>query len=213
MRNGILVGVLFFCPAFFFGQVKFSNLSSKQTGDKELYVAVENYIEILGVDYKAKTTSLRISHGELSKVGGNKYLVRVNSRAPDTIRFYQNGHLSLMEVFPVKYIPPAIARLANSSDTILSVSQIKANPFLWVFLPDCNYKHDFQIISFSAKTITVAGDTTFSLEEITGNYLPKELLLAIAGLGHDDKVLFESLTSTCPSCRNFRLPKLLIRIK
>ena len=212
MKSTLSIIVIIF-PTIIFGQLKFNNLSTKVFDNKELFVGVENYIEITGIDYKASKTVFNISHGELSKVSGNKYLIRVNSTKPDTLKFYQDNRLSLIEVFSVKTIPFPIARLAGNSDTLLSVSQIKINPFLSVILPSCNFRHYFQIISFDTKIINANGDTTSIFGRTNGNFLPKELLFAIEKLNPKDKLLFEAINATCPDCRNIRLPSLLISIK
>ncbi len=212
MRHILLINVFFFSSLIAHEQIKFNNVSSRYKDDSVLYTGVENYIEITGIGPKAGRTLLNVTHGEIASGEGNKYVVRVYAREPDTLKFYQNSRLRLQKVFTVKSIPHLVARLANSNDTILSTSQIKLNPFLTAVLPDCNYKHDFQIISFSATIIPANGDT-IPFSGINGNYLSRELLLTIEELNHNDKILFEDIRAISPDSRNLKLPKLLITIK
>jgi hypothetical protein len=159
MRRSILINVFILSSLIAYEQIKFNNISSLDKDDAVLYIGVENYIEISGINARAGKTAFNVTHSEISKVEGNRYFLRVFSQKPDTLKFYQNGHLSLKEVFSVNVIPYPVARLANSNDTILSVAQIKINPFLSVVIPGCNHKHDFQIMSFNATTISATGDS------------------------------------------------------
>jgi hypothetical protein len=212
MLQSIFIHAFIFSSFVAYGQVRFNNLSSTGKDENVLYIGVDNYIEVSGLHDNTSKPSFKSTHGEITKAEDKKYLIRVNSTEPDTLKVYQNDSLRLTEVFSVKVIPHPVAQLGTSNDTVLSVAQIKLNPFLSVVLPGCAYKDNLEIISFSATIIDAIGDTTFS-DEINGNRLSKTLLFAIAELHRNDKILFDDIIATCPDCRNPKLPNLLVTIK
>ena len=205
--------ILFFLSPPTFGQPIFINLSSKNTNNRKLYIGVENFIEVKGMNYAANKTKFSISHGDVSKVAGNKYLIMVRNEQPDTLTYYENDNLKLVEVYQVKSIPNLIARLANIEDTFVTINEIISNPFLAAVLPGCDYKHSFQIFSFNAKIINSRTDAVTTFNTSNGAFLTKALIQSISSLKSNDKILFESIRVISPDGVNLALSPLSVIIR
>ena len=212
MKN-LPLHILLFLSTTTFGQPIFINHSSKNNNNKELYIGVENFIEIQGMNYAANRIKFSISHGEVSKFEINKYLILVSNEEPDTLTYYENDNLKLVEIYQVKVIPNVIARLANIEDTFVTINEIISNPFLAPVLPGCDYKHSFQIFSFNAKIINSRTDAVTTFNTSNGAFLTKALIQSISSLKSNDKILFESIRVISPDGVNLALPPLSVLIR
>jgi hypothetical protein len=105
-----------------------------------------------------------------------------------------------------------ISRLAHSEDSIATVSQVLANPFLTADFPNCNYKHQFSVTSFRSSCITANKDTIDTFET-RGNILSDEQKSAIKALKPGDQIYFYNIRAICPDCGGRALPPFKIYIQ
>lgn len=193
----ILFYFLLFSPAFVLNQPKVTVLSSLKPEEKILYVYVDNHIKIEGINIAS--TRLSISNGDVYHLGKNEYLIHVSAIRPDTLSIYQGKKLVAAEIFQIRGVPYPVARLGNLKDTIAKVNQILVNPSLTVYLPDCHYKHQFYITSFSLSCITTGNDTTATFNT-NGNIFSDKQKSVIKTLKAGEEISFYNIKALCPHC-------------
>ncbi|MBN8667252.1 MAG: hypothetical protein J0M30_07065 [Chitinophagales bacterium] len=213
MKTQLILYILFSLQISLLAQPKFFNLSSQDPNDKELYIGVENYIGLQTSTYFVKNVRFSISHGTLTKVGPNKYLINVAAEKPDTLKLYEDDSLVHSETYQVKKVPYPIAQLANTKDTLLTVKQILANPIISVYLPDCKYKHQFQVLSFRTRFSKSNMNLLASFDLSIGSYLPDKQIKTVKSLKTNDKIQFYDIIYKCPKCGTQQLNSLTITIK
>lgn len=191
MRAGFL-NIFLILPSLVFAQAHFENLSSTNLNSKEIYLGADNYLKIVGFGNLPKKQSLAVSHGQSTLLDNSQYIIRVTDEKPDTLKFYANGKLSLSEIFTVKRIPEAIARLGKTLDTILTQGQVLANPFISVLVPECNYDYRALVVSFTASFITSGNETVAELSQ-TNNLLSEDQVKEIRKLKSRDKIFFSNI--------------------
>jgi len=197
-----LLSIFIFVPSLILSQPKVTVLSSINR-EKTLYFGVANHIKLEGVDMRSAIPKL--SHGDIYQNKHGTYEIHVNSDRPDTLNIYSGKKLIGREIFEIKRIPTPIARVGGLKDSIAKVNQILASPLLIVYLPDCNYKHEFIINSFQASFITAYADTITTLVSRI-NYFSEEQKSMIRTLKTGDQIYFFDIRVSCPDCRLFKLP-------
>lgn len=211
MRH-ILIIIFLVSTTLAFAQARFSNNSSLIPTSKELYLFVENYIKIEGINNSAKNQRISVSHGRAEKIEDRGYRIWVTSEKEDTVMFFINNKLVISEVFSVKKVPYPIARLSNSLDTVLTPAHIFLNPFVSVIIPGCNFRHNAKVMSFLASFIASNGDTNAELSQ-NDFLLSENQIKEIKKLKAGDKIHFSDIRYTTPDGRTMPLEPFTITIK
>jgi len=102
-------------------------------------------------------------------------------------------------------------KYAGIKDSVASVNQLLANPFLYVDLPGCYYKSNFYITSFTATFI--GGDLDSLKTYAVGNLLTNEQKELIKKLNTGNKIYFDQIYSLSPDSRRRKLKSFTITIK
>lgn len=194
-----------------YGQIEIINQSLTDSSLNLLYIGVENYIEIKS-QKKLKEVQLTIAGatGNLTKIGDEKFVVRVNSADSCTLNILQSGKLLKKKLYQIKTIPDPIATLNGIKDTTISKSKFLVNPILSIVFPNCYYRSNLQIISFQA-TFIESGDSTFTFAH--NNYLSEEQIKLAKQLSPGSKVYFDGIRARGPDSRTSALKPFWIKIK
>jgi len=193
--------VLAFLPFSASSQMNIQFNSSLEPSRPELFIGVDNKIEIKG---NTKSVTLTVSHGSVYAWGHNGFLVGVDHDEPDTLKFYEGRKLINQLIAPVNRVPQPVARLGGLKDTVGSIRQLMATPFLSVGYPGSNYKSCVSVTSFSV-TLISGGDTLSSFQ-IIGNLFSEPMKNEIKKLGSCDYLYFDDIRRSCPSCKSGKLP-------
>lgn len=154
--------MLFLVPATVLAQVNVVNRSLTDSTLPVFYTGVENNIRFSGKDYTYTETVVSI-HGAgstLHNTGKGEYLVRVSREGSCSIVLSKNGKVFFRKEFTTSVVPYPVARLGGTTDTVLKLRYIQANPFLTAVMPDCFYKHNMRVVSFEA---LLSGQVTLPL--------------------------------------------------
>jgi len=128
-------------------QIGIYNTSLTDTTLNILYI-YPNILTVYGIDnYKLKSTSdLQID--KLS-YGSDYYYINVYPRIKtDTIQVIVNDRVIYQRGFVTHKMPYPKIILGETEDTILSLNEITKSPQLNVILPDCFYKHSYNVVNF-----------------------------------------------------------------
>ena len=90
-------------------QLKFVNLSTVNPQQKEFYIGIENYIEVIGFNNTKADLKTSISFGQVTSLGNNKYSILVlGDEKSVTFTLKQENKTVFSETFQVKTIPPLL---------------------------------------------------------------------------------------------------------
>lgn len=209
-RSAFLLFILL--PLSSFSQVNFINRSLTDSSLKIVYSGVGNIIEIKNFTF-TKTTSIGISNAEIIPLDKNKIKITPKYGFKECVVSAENHAASeeFKQVFRIdSLVGDVVIRLAGVKDSIASIHQILANPFLISELPGSYFKTPLNITSFTATFIGASLDSlkTNAME----NLFTKEQIDLIERLRRGDKILFEETYFFWPDGRRRKYPPFTIKI-
>ncbi len=146
MKNILTFWMIIF-PFGLFAQVGMKNMSLKHPDSALLYIGVQNYIEISGLD-NYTNLELKSSSGTVYPSEDGKFYLMVRRQGADTVMLFQNRKLIFTKIYKIKFIADPKTQLGYVTEKTATVSQILQNTKLYVVLPGSDYKHPFHIQSF-----------------------------------------------------------------
>ena len=214
MRRTTFILFLSLSSFFAFSQVNISNYSLTDSSQNIFYVGVDNLIKISGnqYDYLKQSVSIKGGGAKLIPGGIGTFIVKVQTETDDCrIWINENGKVIFKKDFIVRTVRDIVVRYGGLKDSIATINQLLANPFLFIDIPESYYKHNFQVTSFTATFINQGLDSlkTYSV----GNLLTTEQKELIKKLKTGDKIFFDQLYALGPDSRKRKLKSFTITIK
>jgi gliding motility-associated GldM-like protein len=190
-------------------QPKLLNLTSTLSSDA--YIGIDNQFVIKGV-HDLKPYSLTSSHG-IVIANDSFYSVRFVAEQMDTLRLYRGKKLIGKTVLQIHHIPDPIARLPHNPDTVATVFQVLANPYIEIYFPDCNVINRQQVTSYFTTFLNSRLDTIASPMPSEGRFMTKDQKDVIKKLKPGDKIVFSDIRFTGSDDRMRMLLNLIVLIK
>jgi hypothetical protein len=212
MRQLFIVLSLFFffnCRA----QTVLTNESLVPDSPDIFYIGVDNYIKIKSdIPDPYFVIYIKGGGGMIIKVAAYNYIIRVEKKDSCIVAVYDNRKRKslLVKNYTTDFIPAGFATLNGLTDTTASKNRIRLNSSLRIVLPNCYYKHDYQVSSFDAILINNSDSIKTNA---SGYQLTKEQLNLINELTTGDKILFDNIRVTSSNARITRVPSFWIRIE
>jgi len=164
IKKKLSVGVkiiLFFLSCFINtslnAQIELYNNSLKDSTLKILYMGYDNMIEVIGAK-QDKKYSIKASKSEVSdyvfKDKSNKFIIRGRQKGEDSLFIYENNKLVKGFKYLVQNIESIKCILGNYLTMHLTKKQILEKPYLSLYIPDCQLKHNSFVYSFELSRIT-----------------------------------------------------------
>lgn len=218
MLKALLLYALIPFPLLSIGQVSLKSLTVNHPDSNVVFIGIDNYLEVGAADsVRDIQLSSSKASASVSKISNTKFLVRVSVLGPTAFEVYDYStspeKLLLSKTFTAQVLPSPEARMGLTTDSLLSILSIVANPTLQVTLPNSSYQHNFTITSFQLTIMNANGDVIHTFSPSTGNRLTNEQISVINNLSKGDKLLFTQLVAGCPNCRSFSLSPYSITIK
>jgi hypothetical protein len=196
-------------------QIIISNLSLADTTKNIFYLGVENKIHITGKDYDPVNGKLAVSGGAciLKKIEKGSYVLLCGAETDDCMMWYsEKGQLVFKQKFICRTINSEVTvKYGGIKDSIASVNQLLANPFLYIDLPGSYYKHNYYITSFNA--IFISQDLDSLKTNSLGSLLTNEQKEIIKKLKPRDKIFFDEIYGLSPDGRRRKLKSFTITIR
>ena len=184
--------IVLLIPIFLAAQVNFVNRSLTDSSLKIIYSGVGNIIEVKNYTF-TRTTRIGVSNGEILPLDKNKIKIIPKSGFGECLISVENLHTDSEEysqVFRIDTFTSQLKiRLAGVKDSVATIHQILANPFLISEIPGSYYKNPVHIPNFTGIFIGANFDSvrTNAIEQI----LTKEQVNLVNLLCRGDKILFE----------------------
>lgn len=198
---------------FAFSQVNIINHSLTDTSQNIFYVGVDNLIKISGkqYDYRKQSVSIKGGGAELIPRGIGIFIVKVQTET-DVCRMWinENGKSIFKKDFICRKVGDIVHNYGGSIDSVATIDQLLANPFLYIGIPGSYYKQTFSITSFSAIFMNKDSDSTTSA---TGNLITAKQKELIKKLLPGDLIVFERIYCIGPDSRRRLLTPIIIYIK
>ena len=161
-----LTFILIFLPLSVVAQYQICNKSLVDSSLSILYVGIENVIEIKGPD-DLLDYELIVSTGTLTKMNNEEnlysFVINNNKNLLDTLSIRSKNKELFSKVFKVEKVGYPVAKVGKIQDTLASTSELVSNPFLIVDIPNCSWKHDYQIRYYSLYFIANNDSVPFNL--------------------------------------------------
>ena len=213
MRLSIIV--LFLLSAMCIkAQLSISNLSLTDTSQHIFYIGVDNIIKISGKQYNPvkHQTAIIGGGGTLLKKGKGVYIVKVQNETDHCqIWISENKKSVFRQNYIVRKVGDIVVSYGGLKDSTATVSQLLANPFLYIDIPGSFYKHNYSITSFSAIFINRDADSVRA--SAVGNLLTTEQKELIKKLLPGNKILFDQIYAISPDGRRRKLQPFIITVK
>ena len=194
-------------------QIVITNLSLTDTTQNIFYIGVDNVVKISGKEYKPLNQSVVITGGGATMTGlMGDHIIKVQKETDEcSMWIYENRKRIFEKKFICRTIGDVIVRYGGLNDSIATVNQILANPFLFIDIPGSYYKHNYHITSFTAIFISHDLDSlrTFSV----GNLLTDDQKELIKKLNSGDKIFFDQIYALSPDDRRRKLKPFIIIVK
>ena len=201
----------FLFPIFLNAQVNIVNRSLIDSSLNIAYCGVENVIELTGYKGSGKISSLA-TNGTLTELGQHKYVLKPSKEGDCLISFHNDRKKIITKTFRCDSLKGELKiRLARVTDTVATIHQILANPFLISEIPGSYYKSPVYITSFVATFIAVNFDSLRT--EATEHLLTQEQVNIVKQLHRGDKILFQNIYFFWPDGRRRKYPPFVITIK
>jgi hypothetical protein len=179
-------------------QIDLRNKSLIQSELNEIYVGVENEIQIIGIPNDSNL-SLKSKYCKIYEYKGKEpfNIIRPEKIGFDTLKLYQNGQLLFEKEFEIKYDNfNVIAQLSNIKDTAASIEDITKNPKINVVIPNCNYDHRMHVIYFELILLNEKGDTLSQSSQLGKNELSIRQIKKIKKLKPENKIIIHDIKVT-----------------
>ena len=180
-----------------------------------LYIGYDNKVTIAasgGGDDKVNAT-ITGGGGSLRKLGGGKYIARVNSVTDDCkISVSVDGKLSGVSQFRVRTIPTPVATIGGvASNENMTVGQLRAQTGVGAYIKDFPLNLRYTVTSFTLTADNDDGDIDEAA--CTGNTWSPKAQQIINGMKPGRMVTVENIRATGPDGRSQKLPGLTYYIK
>ncbi|MFC0775929.1 type IX secretion system motor protein PorM/GldM [Terrimonas alba] len=180
-----------------------------------LYVGYDNKVTIAasgGGDDKVQA-SISGGGGSLVKVGGGKYIARVNSVTDDCkITVSVDGKVAGVSQFRVRTIPQPTATVgAYPSGESIAAGAFKAQSGVGAYIKDFPLNLKYSVTSFTIAADNAEGDIDEAACQ--GNLWSPKALQIVRGLGPNRTVTIDNIRAVGPDGRNQKLPSLVYYIK
>ena len=180
-----------------------------------LYIGYDNKVTIAasgGGDDKVNATIVG-GGGSLRKLGGGKYIARVNNVTDDCkISVSVDGKLSGVSQFRVRTIPTPVATIGGvASNENMTVGQLRAQTGVGAYIKDFPLNLRYTVTSFTLTADNDDGDIDEAA--CTGNMWSPKAQQIINGMKPGRMVTVENIRATGPDGRNQKLPGLTYYIK
>jgi hypothetical protein len=208
----IIFEILFCLPMFIFGQIKLINLDLTNKDTNLLYSGIENRIALIGNTNKI---GIRMSSSQKMRISNEKdyfVILPATKERDDTLRVFKGSKLLYYRVFNIVKLNDPIAQVAFTTDTVISINKLIANPFINSRIPNSLYELSFIIKSFQCTVLKSTGERKvfFTL----GNRFSEETLEAIKKLKSSDELIFENIiVGISPMFCQRMLPILKLKIQ
>jgi hypothetical protein len=201
---------LLLLPFFSFSQVNIVNRSLTDSSLNIVYIDVRNIIELTG-NKSLNNLGFSTTNGTLIHLEQGRYLLRPSREGECVLTIQSNGRKIASKAFRSDSLKGELKiRLAGITDTVATINQILANPFLISEIPGSYYKSPVYITSFTATFIGVNFDSVRT--EAIEHLLTKEQLSIVKQLRHGDKILFQDMYFFWPDSRRRKYPPFVITI-
>jgi len=197
-------------PIVCFSQVNIINRSLTDSSLNIAYLGLDNAIELTGYKKSVKLIFL-ITNGTMTDIGQNRYVLRPKNEGECIISFHNQGNKIISKLFRIDTLGDMKIRLAGVQDSVASIHQILANPFLISEIPKSYYKSPVYITSFIATFIGEKFDSVRT--NAMGNLFTQEQIDIIKQLRQRDKILFQDVYFFWPDGRRRKYPPFVIAIK
>ena len=185
------------------------NISLTDSTKNILFVGVDNRLLLKNISLTQGSLSIR--NGVLVTKLAKEFVARVNSDSTKAvITFTKKNKVVFSKEFEIASIPDPVARLGYIPDSIASIGQILANPYLTSGC-NCYLNYPVYIISFKLSINKVQGDEYGGFA--TGNKLTGEQIKQIRECSSGDKLVFTDIRALGPDSRTRKLPDFTITIK
>ena len=180
-----------------------------------LYVGYDNKVTIAasgGGDDKIQA-SITGGGGSLTKLGGGKYIAKVNSVTDDCkITVSVDGKLAGISQFRVRTIPRPVATVGGfeSGDNV-NAGAFKAQAGVGAYIKDFPLNLKYTVVSFTLTADNAEGDIDEA--PCTGNLWSPKALNMIKGLVAGREVTVDNIYAVGPDGRRQHLPSLVYYIK
>jgi hypothetical protein len=204
--------LLFFLPLLTTGQLRIINPRLFNPDSAYLYIGVPNTLKITGA---GKGSSMQLKGDGVTIQKGyveNEFTVLAPSAGTSTIKIYKNGKCIHTKIYQVSRIPDPVVSLGKNTSRLLTVTEILADPSLYLVLPGCHLDARFSIISFSALFIRTGTDNVMS-EASDGNRMSAGQLNVVKTLVPGDKIIFDDIKVQGPDSRTRTVPAVTIVIR
>ena len=194
-------------------QIVISNLSLTDTTQNIFYIGVDNIIKISGKQFNPLRQSILIQGGGAAMNGVSRtYNIRVQNETDSCqICIYENKKLIFKKNFICRRVGDVIVKYGGVKDSITSISQLLANPFIYIDIPGSYYKHGIYITSF---TVTFIGNGYDSLQTSgVENTLTTEQIEIIKKLTRGNRIYFDNIYGFSRDSRKRKLTPFTIKIK
>jgi len=179
-----------------------------------LYVGIDNYIEITGIDIDS-TYNLTTIFSKSHKGSNKNFIVRAQrSEITDTLKLFKNEKLIFSKVYNIKRMPDQYAQLGNIKDTVATLKEILSYPTLEIVNPVGGFfRIMVHVISFEIQFIS--NNPQINSEKIycEGNTIPKKQRKVIKKLNTGDKIIFPGIWAAGGSFETRKLQPISITIK
>lgn len=180
-----------------------------------LYIGYDNKLSIAasGAGDDRIQVSISGGGGSLNKVGGGKYIARVNTVTDDCkISLVVDGKTAGTSIFRVRTIPTPVATIGGViSNENMTVGQLRAQTGVGAFIQNFPLNLKYQVTGF---TLTADNDDGDIDEAACQGYLwsPKAQQM-INNMKAGRMITVENIRATGPDGRNVKLPGLTYYIK
>jgi hypothetical protein len=187
-----LIGVSLFTilSATAYGQINIINESLTDDSKNIFYIGVDNRIRISVFDdnYSMAITG---GGGTIQKTGKGQYVVRVTAVTDLCELFVLKGTRNIFrKPYVVRTINDPVATLSGIRDTTVSRNRILLNPNLSIVIPNCYFRFNYRVVSFSASFINDQDSiTTFS----NGNILSPEQINLVKNAVTGSNIYFDNI--------------------
>lgn len=155
-----------------FSQIAISNNSLTDTSLPIAYIGVDNDLSISGFKIGEKISlSSMYTSSILTKNGVNKYIYSPSGKGNnDTLYIWKDDIIIGKQHFKIKKLNNPKVSLGNIRDSLISISQVKENPNLNIYIPDNYYSFKTHIVSFELFKIENGDTISLYSSEIQSGY-------------------------------------------
>ncbi len=179
-----------------------------------LYIGIDNKVTIAASGAGDDKVQASITGGSLQKLGGGKYIAKVNSITDDCkISVVVDGKVVGVSQFRVRTIPQPVGTIGGfASGDNIPAGAIKAQTGVGAYIKDFPLNLKYTVTSF---TITADDPQSGDIleENCTGNLWSPRALSLVKNLSSGRTVTIDNLRAQGPDGRVQKLPSLVYYIK